>query len=315
MGTFFDGIQTGTDMLLKGFGLLAVSWRDAILIVISLLLLFLGITGKCKPILILPFAFGMLLTNLSDSAASAYQVCSYWTEILLLLSLTGIGAKTDLSWLIAKPGLLFFGIPAQIGLFFILTEAGISSEGSILNSSTIACIAYTYIVLVPVIQPCLFRLLTAKAEKSANTPTLPDVTPTERLVCPLLITVLTGLLVPAAVPFMGFFMLGNLLRESRFCTHLVQTVSQSLFHTAMLLLGLMIGLSARSERILNENFLRLMLIGVLALLLSILCSILLGKLLYRLTDRRLNPLAHAVEIRTAGLLGIFLSGGMFLAVL
>lgn len=313
MGTFFDGIQAGTDMLLKEFGLLAVSWRDAILIVISLMLLFLGLTGKCKPILILPFAFGMLLTNLSDTAASACQVCSYWTEILLLLSLTGIGAKTDLSWLIAKPGLLFFGISAQIGLLFILTAA-ISSESLILNENTRTYIAYTYIALMPVLQPYL-RRMTEKTAAHISTPTLPDVTHTEKVICPLLIPVLTGLLVPAAVPFMGFFMLGNLIRESRFCTHLVQTVSQSLFHTAMLLLGLMIGLSARSERILNENFLRLMLIGVLALLLSILCSILLGKLLYILTDGRLNPLAHTAEICTAGLLGIFLAGGMFLTVL
>ncbi len=301
MNVLLNGLKEGTDALIRNFGLFAISWREAVMIAAALLILWLGLTKKCHPILTVPFAFGMLLINLSGNWR--WETDSSITWLLMLLVLLGLGAKTDLTLIIAKPWLLLMGLAMQTGLF-LFAGAVLLSGDLILSGNTAALIVYLCTAIASSAAPAL-----CKGSSAEKQPSLPEVSRTEKRAAPLVITIFTGLMVPAAVPLIGMFMLGNLLCQSRVCAPLVRTASHGIYHGVLLLLGLSIGMSAHADIILSQNFLRLLLLGLLALLLTMLSGRFLIKMMHTL-----RPMMQPAQIRTVGLLGGLIAFGILMTV-
>lgn len=233
----------------------------------------------------------------------------------------GIGCMTDFGPLIANPSSLLLGAAAQLGIFltyigarllgFTGAEAGAigiigGADGptAILTSSilaphllgAIAVAAYSYMALVPVIQPPIMRLLTTKKERAVRMTQLRAVSKTERVIFPIAVTLLVSLLLPSAAPLVGCLMLGNLLKESGVCERLVKTASDSLMNIVVIFLGITVGATATAERFLTLQTLGILLLGVIAFSMGTAGGVLFGKLMYVVTKGKINPLIGAAGV-------------------
>jgi oxaloacetate decarboxylase beta subunit len=237
----------------------------------------------------------------------------------------GIGTMTDFSSLIASPRSFLLGAAAQGGIFFTFigaaalgmsaTEAGsiaiiggadgptaiyVSSKllksTDTIDTGTIALAAYTYMALVPIIQPPIMKFLTTKKERSVVMKQLRTVSKTEKIIFPIAVTVVISLLVPSAAPLVGMLMLGNLMKESGVCDRLVKTAQNELMNIVTIFLGVSVGATTQADKILNASFAKVIVLGVIAFSIGTACGVLLGKLMYKITGGKVNPLIGSAGV-------------------
>lgn len=238
----------------------------------------------------------------------------------------GIGCMTDFGPLIANPKSFLLGAAAQAGIFltfigaallgFSAAECGsiaiiggadgptaiyVSSKllnggGFSISTGTIALAAYTYMALVPVIQPPIMRLLTTKKERAIKMPQLRQVSKTEKIIFPIAVTLIVALLVPSAAPLVGMLMLGNLFKESGVCSRLVDTAQNALMNIITIFLGISVGATTQADKIINIEFAKVIILGVIAFGVGTACGILFGKIMCLVTKGKVNPLIGSAGV-------------------
>lgn len=237
----------------------------------------------------------------------------------------GIGAMTDFGPLIASPRSFLLGAAAQGGIFFtfvgaavlnmsaadcasiaiiggadgptsIFVSSKLLTKNSACSVGTIALAAYTYMALVPIIQPPIMKALTTKKERSVVMGQLRPVSRLEKLIFPVLVTLIIALMIPSAAPLVGMLMFGNLLKESGCCDRLVKTAQNELMNIITIFLGVTVGATTQADKVISLDFGKVMLLGVIAFSLGTACGILLGKLMYILTKGKINPLIGSAGV-------------------
>ena len=321
-------------------------WRNAVMIAIACLLLYLGIGKKFEPLLLVPIAFGMLLANLPftylfmeptfNEATHSGSVGFMWVlyqgvqyAIYPSIIFMGIGAMTDFGPLLANPKSLLLGAAAQLGIFaaflmalgigpvtggaisFTPAEAaaigvigGADGPTAILTASklapqilpAIAIAAYSYMALIPMIQPPLMKLLTTKKMRQVKMTQLRTVSKVEKIVFPIAVTIFVVLLIPDTAPLIGMLMLGNLFRECGVTERLSDTAQNALINIVTIPLGLSVGFKAVGETFLSGQTLGIIALGLTAFLLSTAGGLLLGDLMYFLTRGKINPLIGSAGV-------------------
>ena len=331
-------------------GFMNLSWQQGLMLIISFFLLYLAIKKQYEPLLLLPIAFGMLLTNLPgaemyhselwtaflDESSPYYH--SYGAimshggllDILYIgvkagvypcLIFMGVGAMTDFGPLIANPKSLLLGAAAQLGIFLTFlaanamgfTEAEAGSIGIIggadgptsifLTSKLapqllgpIAIAAYSYMALVPVIQPPIMRALTTKKERAIKMSQLRPVSKTEKIIFPIAITTIVALILPDAAPLIGCLMLGNLAKECGVVDRLSKTMQNELMNIVVIFLGLTVGATATASSFLDWSTIKIMVMGVVAFGCGTAGGILLAKLMNVFSKEKINPLIGSAGV-------------------
>ncbi len=333
-----------------GFAQIGADWRVLIMIGIACVLLYLAIVKKFEPLLLLPIAFGMLLTNLPgaglyhvelfegghvhwdvfDKTAGLIDYLYLGVKLGIYPSLIfmGVGAMTDFGPLIANPKSLLLGAAAQLGIFIAflgalgLTELfpelafGYNEAASIgiiggadgptaIYVTTqlapdllgpIAVAAYSYMALVPVIQPPIMKALTTKKERMIVMEQLRPVSHTEKVLFPIVVTIFVSLLLPSAAPLIGFLMLGNLFRESGVTERLSKTAQNELINIVTIFLGVSVGATATAASFLSPRTLMIMAMGVIAFGFGTVGGLLLGKLMNLISKKPINPLIGSAGV-------------------
>jgi oxaloacetate decarboxylase beta subunit len=303
------------------------------MIAIACGLLYLGIVRKYEPLLLVPISFGMLLANLPLTGlllpeepgriGGLLSYISFGLEkgIYPPLIFLGIGALTDFGPLIANPVTLLLGAAAQLGIFTTFAGAyllgfsapqsgaigiigGADGPTAIFVASrlapellgSIAIAAYSYMALVPIIQPPIMKLLTTKKERAVVMKQLRPVSKTEKIIFPIAVIIISGLLLPSAAPLLGMLMFGNLLRESGVTERLSRTAQTELNNIIVILLGLSVGAKATAEYFLTWNTILIIVLGLAAFALGTAGGVLMGKLLYLITGGKINPLIGSAGV-------------------
>jgi oxaloacetate decarboxylase beta subunit len=318
----------------------AGGWKNAIMIALALLLLFLAVFRKFEPYLLIPIGFGMLLVNLPGSGmfvktvteVEGEEVVSYSGLLGYLyygvkfgiypcLIFLGIGATTDFGPLIANPKSMLLGAAAQIGIFITFMGAillgftgaeaasigiigGADGPTSILLTSRLApdllgpisLAAYSYMALVPFIQPPVIRLLTTKKERLIRMEQLRPVGKTEKILFPIVVSLVCILLVPSCAPLIGMLMLGNLIKESGVVPNLVETAGHALLYIVTILLGITVGATATGEAFLSIETLEIVVLGLFAFGTATAAGVLGGKVMCRLSKGKVNPMIGAAGV-------------------
>lgn len=313
--------------LLLTTGYANLTFKHLIMLAIACLLIYLAVVKKYEPLLLLPISFGMLLANLPLGGLMEEGGLLYWLYqgvklgIYPPLIFLGVGAMTDFGPLIANPKTLLLGAAAQLGIFttFIgalylgFTNPQAASIGIIggadgptaifLTSKLapellgpVAIAAYSYMALVPIIQPPIMRLLTTPKERKVVMEQLRPVSKTEKIIFPILVTVLVGLLLPPALPLIGMLMLGNLFREAGVVARLSDTAQNALINIVTIFLGTTVGATATAERFLTPQTIFIIILGLLAFSLGTAGGVLLGKLMYLLSGGKVNPLIGSAGV-------------------
>lgn len=359
-------------------GLSHLTWGHLVMIGAGGLLIYLAIARDYEPMLLLPIGAGCILANIPGTGMLDEQglfgilmKAGVDSDLFPLLIFVGIGAMTDFGPLLENPRMVLLGAAGQFGIFGTLLLAlllkfdmpqaasigiigAIDGPTSIYVSSVLApdllgpisVAAYSYMSLVPIIQPPIMRLLTTRKERLIRMPyTSRPVSRLTRILFPITVTLLTGLLVPKASPLIGMLMLGNLLRESGVVERLVGASSNEIANVVTLLLGLTIGSTMTATRFLRLDTLLILILGIAAFALDTAAGLLFGKFLNLITGGRFNPLIgaagisafpmsarvvqrvgqeedfsnfllmHAMGANTAGQIGSVMAGGVVLALL
>ncbi|MBQ3125170.1 MAG: sodium ion-translocating decarboxylase subunit beta [Clostridia bacterium] len=325
------------------------------MLAVACVLLYLAIVKKFEPLLLLPIAFGMLLTNLpmiKDSSAimmhpefftgkvlEVGKICREGGLLDLLylgvklgiyppLIFLGIGCMTDFGPLIANPKSILLGAAAQFGVFFTFVGAlvisalipsiswgvkeaasigiigGADGPTAIYVTKTlapallpaIAVAAYSYMALIPIIQPPFMKLFTTKKARSVVMEQLRPVSKTEKIIFPIVVTIVVALVIPDAVSLVGCLMLGNLLKESGVCDRLAKTAQNELMNIITIFLGVTVGATATAEAFLSPATLGIIALGLIAFIFSTIGGLLLGDLMYVLTKGKVNPLIGSAGV-------------------
>ena len=319
-------------------------WQTAIMFVIAFVLVYLALVKKFEPLLLLPIAIGMLLTNLPG--ANMFHLNFFIAEninygqilheggLLDLLYLgvklgiypclifIGIGAMTDFSPLISNPKSLIIGAGAQLGVFVAFSAALISgiftpqeaasigiiggADGptAILVTKTlasellgaIAIAAYSYMALIPMIQPPFMKLLTTKKERQIKMTALRQVSKTEKILFPIVVTFIVGLIVPAAVPLVGCLMFGNLLNVCGVTDRLSKTAQNELMNIVTIFLGITVGATASAENFLRLETIAIICLGLVAFCISTCGGLITAKIMCWLTKGKINPLIGSAGV-------------------
>ncbi len=316
--------------LVKQSGFYSLTWQELVMIGVGLLLIYLAIYKKSEPLLLLPIGFGCILANLPLSGMmSSHPVGLFYflykygvsTEIFPLLIFMGVGAMTDFGPLIANPWTILLGAAAQFGVFlalivsmlfgFNLKQAasiaiigGADGPTSIYTAvklapellGAIAVAAYTYMSLVPIIQPPIMRFFTTKKERSVVMEQLRPVSKLERILFPIVVTIIISLLFPAVAPLIGMLMLGNLFRESGVVERLSHTAANELINITTILLATTVGGTMRAQSFLTLQTLEILGLGIIAFGGSTMGGVLLGKLYYYISGGKINPLIGSAGV-------------------
>jgi oxaloacetate decarboxylase beta subunit len=320
--------------LLADSGFAALTWQSTVMIVVSCVLIYLAIVKKFEPLLLLPIAFGVLLanmplTNLMAAPPSAtesggllyYLYFGVKKGIYPSLIFLGIGAMTDFGPLIARPSSLFMGAGAQLGISIAFIIAGMlgftpaeaSSIGIIggadgptaiyLTSrlaphllAPIAIAAYSYMALIPLIQPPIMRALTTKKEREIKMEQLREVSKLEKVCFPICVTIFCVLLLPSVAPLLGMLMLGNLFKESGVVDRLSDTAQNAMVNIVTIFLGLTVGATAAGEQFLKPETLKIIALGLTAFAFSTVGGLLIGKLMCVLSGGKVNPLIGSAGV-------------------
>jgi sodium ion-translocating decarboxylase beta subunit len=314
-------------------GFASLGWQHLVMIAISLILMYLAIEKKFEPMLLLPISFGMLLANLPATGLTAppadgtpggllyYLSFGAETGLYPLLVFFGVGAMTDFGPLLANPSTMLLGAAAQSGIFITFfvslllgfqplesacvgvigaadgpTSIYITSKFAPHLLGPVAVAAYSYMALVPIIMPPIMRRLTTKEERSVIMTQSRLVSKTERILFPIITTVIAALLLPSTAGLIGSLMIGNLLRESGVVERLNKTAQNELTNIVTIFLGLAVGSSATAEKFLSLKTLQILTLGLFAFSAGIACGVLLGKLMYKLSGGKVNPLIGAAGI-------------------
>ena len=315
-------------------GFVALTWQSLLMIIVSCVLIYLAIVKKFEPLLLLPIAFGMLLANLPltglmDAPASSteaggllyYLYLGVKKGIYPSLIFLGIGAMTDFGPLIARPSSLLIGAGAQFGIaiaFVIATVMGFSpaeaaSIGIIGGAdgptaiylttklaphllASIAIAAYSYMALIPLIQPPLMKLLTTKRERMIEMKQLRKVSKLEKVCFPIAVSILCILLLPSVAPLIGMLMLGNLFKESGVVERLSETVQNAMINIVTIFLGVTVGATAVGAEFLKPETLGIIVLGLVAFMFSTIGGLLIGKFMCWITKGKVNPLIGSAGV-------------------
>jgi len=310
-------------------GFLALTWREVVMILVGSIFIFLGIKYRMEPLLLVPIGFSAIIVNLPLSGITdaphgfLYLVYRYLisTEIVPLLIFLGIGAMTDFEPLLADPKTFLLGAAAQVGIYFAMLAAllfgfnineaaaigiigGADGPTTIYTATklapgilgAVAVAAYSYMSLVPIIQPPIIKALTTKKERRVVMEPLRKVSKKEKILFPIVSTVVVGLLVPPALPLVGMLMFGNLLRECGVTERLSKTVQNELINIATIFLGLGVGYMMTADKFLTVETVEILLLGVFAFATATAGGVLLGKLFYVLSKGKINPMIGAAGV-------------------
>ncbi|HRT69414.1 MAG TPA: sodium ion-translocating decarboxylase subunit beta [Bacilli bacterium] len=323
------------EFLLNSFK--AITWQQIVMMAVGILLIYLAIKREMEPSLLLPMGFGAILVNLPFSgvlnqtlgnnieAVGAiewlFEIGIEASEIFPLLLFIGIGAMIDFGPLLSNPKLIFFGAAAQFGIFITIVVAGFFFElkdaasigiigaadgptsilvAQILNSNYLPAImvaAYSYMALVPSIQPFAIKLVTTKAERKIRMPYNPkNVTQLAKIIFPIAVTIVAGLIAPASLALVGFLMFGNLLKECGVLRSLSETASGTLVNLITLLLGITISFKMTAEAFVTWETLVVMGLGLFAFVFDTIGGVLFAKFLNLFSKNKINPMVGAAGI-------------------
>ena len=360
-----------------------LTWGNYLMIAVACVFLFLAIKKGFEPLLLVPIAFGMLLVNIyPDIMANPedmsngvggllhyFYILDEWS-ILPSLIFMGVGAMTDFGPLIANPKSFILGAAAQLGIYsayFLAIFLGFNGKAaaaiSIIGGADgptsiflagklgqtelmgpIAVAAYSYMSLVPIIQPPIMKLLTTEKERKIKMEQLRPVSKLEKILFPIVITIVVCMILPTTAPLVGMLMLGNLFKESGVVKQLTETASNALMYIVVILLGTSVGASTSAEAFLNVDTLKIVLLGLVAFCVGTAGGVLFGKIMCKLSGGKLNPLIgsagvsavpmaarvsqkvgaeadptnfllmHAMGPNVAGVIGTAVAAGTFMAV-
>ena len=308
---------------------------NLIMILVAFIFLYLAIKKGFEPLLLVPIAFGMLLVNIyPDIMASAeetsngvagllhiFYILDEWSVLPSLIFL-GVGAMTDFGPLIANPKSFLLGAAAQLGIYvayFLAILLGFNGKAaaaiSIIGGAdgptsfflagklgqtglmgAIAVAAYSYMSLVPIIQPPIMKLFTTEEERKIKMEQLRPVSKLEKILFPIIITVVVCLILPTTAPLVGMLMLGNLFRESGVVKQLTETASNALMYIVVILLGTSVGASTSAEAFLKLDTIKIVVLGLIAFVFGTAGGVLFGKLMCKLTHGKINPLIGSAGV-------------------
>ncbi|WP_025564468.1 sodium ion-translocating decarboxylase subunit beta [Psychromonas sp. SP041] len=315
-------------------GIANFEWPELVMMAVGGLLLYLAVVRKFEPLLLLPIGFGAILANIpnagfNDEGGMLYYIYHIGIEtgIFPLIIFMGVGALTDFGALIANPKTLFLGAAAQFGIFATLFGAILLNlvpgfEFSLADASAIAIIggadgptaiflasklapdllgaiavaAYSYMALVPIIQPPIMRALTTQAEREIKMEQLRPVSKKEKIIFPLAVLLMTILFLPAATPLVGMFCLGNLMRESGVVDRLSSTAQNELINIVTIFLGLGVGSKLSADKFLNLETLGILGLGAIAFSIGTASGVIMAKIMGRFSKSPINPLIGAAGV-------------------
>jgi len=312
-----------------------LTWGNYLMVLVACVFLYLAIRKGFEPLLLVPIAFGMLLVNIypdimitaeesSNGVAGLlriFYILDEWSVLPSLIFL-GVGAMTDFGPLIANPISFIMGAAAQLGIYvayFLAILLGFNGKAaaaiSIIGGADgptsiflasklgqgalmgpIAVAAYSYMSLVPIIQPPIMKLFTTEKERKIKMEQLRPVSKLEKILFPIIITIVVCLILPSVAPLVGMLMLGNLFRESGVVKQLTETASNAMMYIVVILLGTSVGASTSAEAFLNLDTLKIVLLGLIAFAFGTAGGVLLGKLLCKLTGGKINPLIGSAGV-------------------
>lgn len=351
-------------------------WGNFVMILVAFVFLYLAIRKGFEPLLLVPISFGMLLSNMFPSIIEEggllhfFYILDEWS-ILPSLIFLGVGAMTDFGPLIANPKSFLLGAAAQFGIYaayFLAMAMGFNGKEaaaiSIIGGADgptsiflagklglggtlmgpIAVAAYSYMALVPVIQPPIMKLLTTKKEREIKMEQLRPVSKLERILFPIVVTVVVVMILPTTAPLVGMLMLGNLFRESGVVKQLTETASNALMYIVVILLGTSVGATTTAQNFLKMSTIKIVILGLIAFAFGTAAGVLFGKLMCWITKGKVNPLIgsagvsavpmaarvsqkvgaeadpsnfllmHAMGPNVAGVIGTAVAAGTFMAV-
>ncbi len=312
-----------------------LTWGNYVMILVALVFLYLAIAKEYEPLLLVPIAFGMLLVNMypdimltiQDSENGVGGLLHYFYlldewSILPSLIFLGVGAMTDFGPLIANPKCFILGAAAQFGIYiayFLAIFMGFSDKAaaaiSIIGGADgptsiflagklgqtalmgpIAVAAYSYMSLVPIIQPPIMKLLTTEKERKIKMEQLRPVSKLEKILFPIVITVVVVLILPTTAPLVGMLMLGNLFRECGVVKQLTETASNALMYIVVILLGTSVGATTSAEAFLNLNTIKIVVLGLVAFAFGTAAGVIIGKIMCKLSKGKINPLIGSAGV-------------------
>ena len=320
--------------LWQSTGIYQIEFTQFVMILIGLMLLYLAIKKGFEPLLLIPIGFGGILSNIpgvdiavGDGILHQFYVMGLETGVFPLLIFMGVGAMTDFGPLLANPKTLLLGAAAQVGIFstllgaLFLTDIGIfdftiqqaAAIGIIGGADgptaiyvsgilapellgAIAVAAYSYMALVPLIQPPIMRALTSKDEREIAMTQLRDVSITEKILFPLVLLILVALFVPSAAPLLGMFCFGNLMKECGVVNRLSDTAQNSLINIVTILLGLSVGSKLGADQFLVSSTLGILALGMVAFSIGTAAGVLMAKLMNVFSKQKINPLIGAAGV-------------------
>jgi sodium ion-translocating decarboxylase beta subunit len=324
----------GAIKLWQSMGIANMDWGQPLMMLVGCLLIYLAIHKKFEPLLLLPIGFGAILTNIpvagiSEDGGLLYYVyhAGVETGIFPLLIFMGVGALTDFGALIAMPATLLLGAAAQFGIFatligalalnglpgfdFTMKEAasiaiigGADGPTAIFLTSklapdllgAIAVAAYSYMALVPIIQPPIMKALTTEAERKVVMQQLRPVSKLEKILFPFTVLVLCILFLPSAAPLIGMLMFGNLLREAGVVERLSRAAQNEIINITTIFLGLAVGSKLQADKFLTVETLGILALGMVAFCIGTATGVLMGKVMHRVTGGKVNPLIGAAGV-------------------
>lgn len=312
-----------------------LTWGNFIMIFVACIFLYLAIAKGFEPLLLVPIAFGMLLVNMfpdimmsleeADGGAAGllhyFYLLDEWSVLPSLIFL-GVGAMTDFGPLIANPKSFLLGAAAQFGIYgaylmaillgfsdkaaaAIAIIGGADGPTSIFLAGKlgqtglmgpIAVAAYSYMALVPIIQPPIMKLLTTKEERLIRMEQLRPVSKLEKILFPIVVTIVVTLVLPTTAPLVGMLMLGNLFRESGVVRQLTETASNALMYIVVILLGTSVGATTSAEAFLNIQTIKISILGLVAFAFGTAAGVLFGKVMCKVTKGKINPLIGAAGV-------------------
>jgi carboxybiotin decarboxylase len=326
----YEGIMAGLTGLAAGpIYLFTQGLQNLVMLVLGGVLLFLGVKKDVEPLLLVPIGFGCLLANIPFSdlmdkegfLRTIYDM-GIANELFPLLIFVGIGAMTDFGPLLENPKILLFGAAGQCGIFITLllalalgfpqlhamaiaiigacdgpTSIYVASRYAPEMLGPISVAAYSYMALVPIIQPPIMRVLTTDKERKTRMATVKHtVSPTAKVLFPIAVTIVTGLIAPKGLPLMGTIMLGNFMRECGVVARLTKASENEIANVATLFLGLAVGATMEGHAFLKPATLAIFALGFVAICFDTIVGVLFGKLMYVLSGGRINPLIGAAGI-------------------
>ena len=322
------------NLLWSNTGLNQMVWGQGLMLLVGMLLLYLAIVKNFEPLLLLPIGFGAILANIPGAGIAegsgilhVFYVIGIESGAFPLIIFMGVGALTDFGPLLANPKTLLLGAAAQFGIFatllgaigltalgvfdFSLTDAaaigiigGADGPTSIYVASklapdllgAIAVASYSYMALVPLIQPPIMRALTTEKERQIEMVQLREVSQSEKIIFPIMLLMLVALLLPDAAPLLGMFAFGNLMKESGVVDRLSDTTQNALINIVTIFLGLAVGSKLMADKFLQPETLGILLLGMVAFAIGTACGVIMAKTMNLFSKNKINPLIGSAGV-------------------